>query len=70
MTASSLLLHQLRFDLLTTRRNRRAQFFILALPLVLLITFAGLYGTDTVEVAGQNVPGNRAPCPGSWAWRS
>ena len=64
MTASSLLLHQLRFDLLTTRRNRRAQFFILALPLVLLITFAGLYGTDTVEVAGQNVPGNRASVPG------
>ena len=64
MTASSLLLHQLRFDLLTTRRNRRAQFFIVALPLVLLVTFAGLFGTEAVEVAGHDVPGNRASVPG------
>jgi ABC-2 type transport system permease protein len=63
MTAA-LVLHQLRFELLATRRNRRAQFFILALPLVLLVAFAGLYGTDTVEVAGHQVEGNRASVPG------
>jgi ABC-2 type transport system permease protein len=59
-----LFLHQLRFDLLAMRRNRRAQFFILLLPLFLLVTFAGLFGTDTVEVAGQQVAMNRASVPG------
>ena len=59
-----LFLHQLRYDLLSIRRNRRAQFFILALPLLLLVTFAGLFGTDAVEVAGQQVAANRASVPG------
>ena len=59
-----LLLHQLRFDLLSIRRNRRAQFFIVALPVLLLVTFAGLFGTDAVEVAGQDVAANRASVPG------
>ena len=46
------------------RRNRRAQFFIIALPVLLLVTFAGLFGTDAVEVAGQDVAANRASVPG------
>jgi ABC-2 type transport system permease protein len=60
----NVLLHQLRYDLLTMRRNRRSQVFILLLPLLLLCVFAGLYGTDTVEVAGEHVAGNRASVPG------
>jgi ABC-2 type transport system permease protein len=59
-----LFLHQLRFDMLSIRRNRRAQFFIILLPLLLLVTFAGLFGTDAVEVAGHEVPANRASVPG------
>jgi ABC-2 type transport system permease protein len=59
-----LFLHQLRYDLLSIRRNPRAQFFILALPLLLLVTFAGLFGTDAVEVAGQQVAADRASVPG------
>jgi ABC-2 type transport system permease protein len=59
-----LFLHQLRFDLLAMRRNRRAQFFILLLPLFLLVTFAGLFGSDAVEVAGEQVAANRASVPG------
>jgi ABC-2 type transport system permease protein len=59
-----LFLHQLRYDLLSIRRNPRAQFFILALPLLLLVTFAGLFGTETVEVAGSEVAANRASVPG------
>ena len=59
-----LFLHQLRFDLLAMRRNRRATFFILLLPLFLLVTFAGLFGTDAVEVAGEQVAANRASVPG------
>jgi ABC-2 type transport system permease protein len=60
----ALFLHQLRFDLLAMRRNRRAQFFILLLPLFLLVTFAGLFGTEAVEVAGEQVAANRASVPG------
>jgi ABC-2 type transport system permease protein len=59
-----LLLHQLRFDLLSMRRNRRAQLFILVLPVLLLVTFAGLFGTNAVEVAGHDVAANRASVPG------
>jgi ABC-2 type transport system permease protein len=59
-----LFLHQLRFDMLSIRRNRRAQFFIILLPLLLLVTFAGLFGTDAVEVAGHQVAANRASVPG------
>jgi ABC-2 type transport system permease protein len=59
-----LFFHQLRFDVLSIRRNRRAQFFIILLPLLLLVTFAGLFGTDAVEVAGHQVAANRASVPG------
>ena len=34
------------------------------LPLILLVAFVGLFGTDTVEVAGQQVEANRASVPG------
>ena len=78
MTAT-LLAHQLRFDLLALRRNRRMQLFGLALPLVLLVTFAGLFDATPVEVAGHMVPGRprvraRDHGPGgadvdrSWRW--
>jgi ABC-2 type transport system permease protein len=60
----SLLFHQLRYDVLAMRRNRRSQFFIVLLPLLLLSVFVGLYGTDTVEVAGHQVEANRASVPG------
>ena len=59
-----LFLHQLRYDILSMRRNRRSQFFIVLLPLILLSVFVGLYGTDTVEVAGHQVEANRASVPG------
>ena len=60
----TLLLHQLRFDLIAIRRNRRATFFILLLPLLLLVTFAGLFGSQAVEVAGHSVAADRASVPG------
>jgi ABC-2 type transport system permease protein len=63
MTAT-LLAHQLRFDLLALRRNRRMQLFGVALPLVLLVTFAGLFDATPVEVAGHMVPADRASVPG------
>jgi ABC-2 type transport system permease protein len=44
----ALVLHQARFDLLGFRRNRQATFFTLALPLLFLIIFTGIFGKDTV----------------------
>lgn len=61
---TALLAHQLRFDMLALRRNRRMQIFGLALPVLLLVTFAGLFGDDPVEVAGHTVPADRASVPG------
>jgi ABC-2 type transport system permease protein len=62
---TALLAHQLRFDMLAARRNRRTQFFAIVLPLLLLVTFAGLFGTDTVQVAGgADTAANRASVPG------
>ena len=61
---TALLAHQLRFDLLALRRNRRMQLFGLALPLVLLVCFAGLFDATPVEVAGEMVPADRASVPG------
>jgi len=61
---TALLAHQLRFDLLALRRNRRMQLFGLVLPVLLLVTFAGLFGDTPVEVAGHMVPADRASVPG------
>jgi len=61
---TALLAHQLRFDLLALRRNRRMQMFGLVLPVLLLVTFAGLFGDQPVEVAGHMVPADRASVPG------
>jgi ABC-2 type transport system permease protein len=58
------LLHQLRYDLIAIRRNRRAQVFVVLLPLLLLVVFAGLFGDGTVEVAGREVGARRASVPG------
>ncbi len=41
--------HQTRFELLGFVRNRQARFFTVALPVVFLVVFVGLFGNDTVE---------------------
>jgi ABC-2 type transport system permease protein len=44
------LAHQLRFDLLTARRNPRARFFTFFFPVAMLVIFAGVFhGTTTVD---------------------
>ena len=65
---TALLAHQLRFDLLALRRNRRMQMFGLALPLVLLVCYAGLFDTDPGRGRGRAwCPPTGRPCPGSSA---
>ena len=50
-------LHQARYDLLAFVRNRQAQFFTLALPILFLVIFAALFGRggNTTAVAGGRI---------------
>jgi ABC-2 type transport system permease protein len=56
----ALVLHQARYDLRGFIRNRQARFFTLALPLIFLVIFTGIFGNDTVggiELKTLYVPG-------------
>src|SRR5215469_7107318 len=50
-------LHQARYDLLAFVRNRQAQFFTLALPILFLVIFASVFGSQgqTTQVAGGTI---------------
>ncbi len=54
-----LLAHQARYDLLATLRNPRARFFTLVFPLLLLVIFAGIFGSGHTVVDGVRVPLSR-----------
>ncbi len=43
-----LLAHETRFDLLTFARNRQARFFTVALPVIFLVIFVGVFGNQLV----------------------
>jgi ABC-2 type transport system permease protein len=43
-----LIAHQARYDLLTFVRNRQARFFTIALPLIFLVIFVGVFGNNDV----------------------
>ena len=67
MTAT-LVLHQLRFDVLASLRNRRVVFLSVALPVLLLVVLTGLYGdSQQVEAIGRQVSAERAFVPGIMA---
>jgi len=51
---AALVLHQAQFDLRGFIRNRQARFFTLALPLIFLVIFTGVFGNDHI------VPGVKA----------
>ena len=51
----NMIAHQVRFDLLALRRNKRARFFTVAFPIVLLVIFAGMFGGDHTVVNGVRV---------------
>jgi ABC-2 type transport system permease protein len=50
----AMVIHQFVYDLRVVLRNRQAQFFTLALPVLFLVIFASIFGghDHTVEVAG------------------
>ena len=47
--------HQVRYDLLTLMRNRTAQGFAFAMPLVFLVLFVAIFGNGGMSVTGQRV---------------
>jgi ABC-2 type transport system permease protein len=47
--SGALVLHQARYDVLGFLRNRQARFFTLALPLIFLFIFTGIFGSDTAD---------------------
>lgn len=46
--SAALVLHQAQFDVRGFLRNKQARFFTLALPLIFLVIFAGIFGGNTV----------------------
>jgi ABC-2 type transport system permease protein len=58
--------HQLRYDLRALRRNRQAQFFTLALPVLFLVIFASIFGGHghTVPVPGGRIDTSVSYVPG------
>lgn len=61
--------HQFRYDLRAFLRNRQAQFFTLALPVLFLVIFASVFGGhgDTVKVAGGRIDTSVSYVPGIMA---
>lgn len=64
-----LAVHQFRYDLRAFSRNRQAQFFTLALPVLFLIIFASVFGGhgDTVDVPGGQIDTSVSYVPGIMA---
>jgi ABC-2 type transport system permease protein len=61
---AALLLHQVRYDLLTSLRNPRARFFTFFFPIVLLVVFTGVFGHGHTVVDGVRVSLSRFYVPG------
>jgi ABC-2 type transport system permease protein len=61
---AALLLHQVRFDLLTSLRNPRARFFTFFFPIVLLVVFTGVFGHGHTVVDGVRIDLSRFYVPG------
>jgi ABC-2 type transport system permease protein len=58
--------HQFRYDLRAQLRNRQAQFFTVALPILFLVIFASIFGghDHTVAVSGGRIETSVAYVPG------
>ena len=56
--------HQFRYDLRSLLRNRQAQFFTLALPVLFLAIFASIFGGHTIAVPGGRIDTSVAYVPG------
>ena len=55
MSDAALIAHQLRYDLLVFWRNPQSRFFTLALPVIFLLIFTSVFGSDTTRVNGHTI---------------
>jgi ABC-2 type transport system permease protein len=62
-SAGAVGLHQFRYDIRALVRNRQAQFFTLALPVMFLVIFASIF-TGTVKVSGGRIDSSVSYVPG------
>jgi len=53
--AAAMVLHQVRYDLLTLVRNRTAQGFAFAMPITFLVLFVAIFGNGGTSATGQRV---------------
>ena len=60
----ALLVHQVRYDILTSLRNPRARFFTFFFPVLLLVVFSSVFGHGTTTVDGVTVKLARYYVPG------
>jgi ABC-2 type transport system permease protein len=65
-STAALTAHQFRYDLRALLRNRQAQFFTLILPVLFLVIFASIFGSNghTVAVAGGRLKTSVSYVPG------
>ena len=62
--ARALVVHEVRYDLLSFLRNRQSRFFTLALPVLFLLIFCSVFGNGTVRVPGGRIKESTYYVPG------
>jgi ABC-2 type transport system permease protein len=55
VSAFGLVLHQCRYELLVFRRDPRARFFTVVLPVILLVILVSVFGNQITEVSGHPI---------------
>ena len=60
----TLLVHQVRYDVLASLRNPRARFFTFFFPILLLVIFTGVFGNGMTTIDGVHVKLSRFYVPG------
>jgi ABC-2 type transport system permease protein len=63
-STAALVPHEVRHNVRAFRRNRQAQFFTVALPVLFLVIFCALFGNGTVRVPGGTVKESTYYVPG------
>jgi ABC-2 type transport system permease protein len=64
MADAALVLHQLRYDLLSTLRNPASRFFAVALPVIFFVLLASIFGNHAHFVDGNAVKNSTYYVPG------
>lgn len=62
--STRLVIHQTRYDGLSFLRNRQSRVFTIALPVLFLIIFCGVFGNGSVRIAGGRIQESTYYVPG------